>query len=297
MNRLFLLLLLATVCLACEDEIELESRFENPELVVEAWLNDQSEPQTIILSQSQDFYDNRLPTPVEDAQVVVSVLEDSLPVGLPFIFEHQDSGRYVWIPQPGQTLGEPGTVFGLGIQIGENQYASVSEMSRTAIIDSLSFQFEEEQIGLDEGLYGQIYARDQVGIGDAYLIRTTVNDTLLIRPNEVNVAFDATFSPGTNTDGIAFIFPIRFSVNRTDDDGAVVPLVSGDNVAVEIIGISQEAYLFLRILNEQVNNGQSGLFDLPVANSPGNIFNLDTEESVLGFFNVGAVARISRTVE
>ena len=297
MNRLFLLLLLATVCFACEDEIELESRFENPELVVEAWLNDQSEPQTIILSQSQDFYDNRLPTPVEDAQVVVSVLEDSLPVGLPFIFEHQDSGRYVWIPQPGQTLGEPGTVFGLGIQIGENQYASVSEMSRTAIIDSLSFQFEEEQIGLDEGLYGQIYARDQVGIGDAYLIRTTVNDTLLIRPNEVNVAFDATFSPGTNTDGIAFIFPIRFSVNRTDDDGAVVPLVSGDNVAVEIIGISQEAYLFLRILNEQVNNGQSGLFDLPVANSPGNIFNLDTEESVLGFFNVGAVARISRTVE
>lgn len=299
MNKLFITLLLLCFALlySCEDEIELESRFENPELVVEAWLNDQSEPQTIILSQSQDFYDNRLPTPVENAQIVVSVLEDSLPVGLPFIFEHQDSGRYVWTPRPGQTLGEPGTVFGLGIQIGEDQYAAVSEMSRTAIIDSLSFQFEEEQLGLDEGLYAQIYARDQVGIGDAYLIRSTINDTLLIRPSELNVAFDATFSPGTNTDGIAFIFPIRFSINKTDDDGAVIPLESGETVSVEIVGISREAYLFLRIVNEQVNNGQSGLFDLPVANSPGNIFNLDTEESVLGFFNVGAVARISRTVE
>lgn len=282
---------------SCTDEIVLESRFENPELVVEAWLNNVSEPQTILLSQTQDFYDNRLPTPIEDAQVIVCETVDSMPTTNCFIFEHQDSGRYVWTPEPGETIGEVGTTFGLGIQRGEEQYASLARMNRPAIIDSLSFQLEEESLGLEEGIYAQIFARDQVGVGDAYLIRSTINDTLLLRTGELNLAFDATFSPGTTTDGIAFIFPIRFGINKTDDGGSPIPLEAGETVAVEISSISQEAYLFLRIVLEQINNGQSGLFDLPVANSPGNVFNVDTQEPIQGFFNVAAVSRIERMVE
>ncbi|OAV42656.1 DUF4249 family protein [Lewinella sp. 4G2] len=297
MKNLVVFFSLLCVLASCTDPVELDSRFENAELVVEAWLNTESEPQTIILSESQDFYDNRLPTYVEDAVVVVSEIVDSVPTGEIFVFEYQDSGRYVWTPEPGQTLGEVGQVMGLGVQRGEQQYAAISQINRTAIIDSLSFQFEEESLGLDEGLYAQIYARDQVGQGDAYFIRSTINDTLLLRTAELNIAFDATFSPGTNTDGVAFIFPIRFSINKTDDNGGPIPLEPGETVAVEIIGLSPEAYLYLRIVQEQINNGQSGLFDLPVANSPGNVFDADTQEPILGFFNVGEVARISRVVE
>lgn len=296
--QLLLLAITPFLLFTCEDPVTLDSRFVGPELVVEAWVNNISEPQTIILSESQDYYANRLPTPVTDAQVIICQTENQVPTANCFVFEHQDSGRYVWTPAvAGQTLGEVGTEFGLGIQRGDQQYASVTTMNRPALLDSISFQFEEEALGLDEGLYAQLYARDQVGQGDAYLIRSTFNDTLLIRPSELNLAYDATFSPGTNADGIAFIFPIRFSINKQDDDGSPIPLVPGDKVAVEILSISQEAYLFLRIVQEQVNNGQSGLFDLPVANSPGNIFNVDSEESVLGFFNVAAVARAERVVE
>ena len=297
MSRFPCVALLTLVLLSCTDEIELDSRFEGAELVVEAWLNDQSEPQTILLSESQDYYLNQLPPGVTDAEVIVCEVIDSVISTNCFVFEHEGDGRYVWTPEAEQTLGGLGTILGLGIQRGEKQYASVAQLERTALIDSLSFQFEEEQLGLEEGLYAQVYARDQEGIGDAYLIRSTINDTLLLRPGELNLAFDATFSPGTNTDGINFIQPIRQRINRTDDDGAPIPLVTGDSVAVEIIGLSAEAYLFLRIVTEQINNGQSGLFDLPVANSPGNIIDLDTEEPILGFFNVGAVARIQRVVE
>jgi hypothetical protein len=289
---------LATLLLySCEDPITLDSRFQAPELVVEAWLNDLPEAQTIILTESQDYYSNRLPDPVADAQVAVCQTVDGLPTTSCFIFEYEGEGRYVWTPtSPDETLGEIGTEFGLGIQRGDEQYGAVTTMARTAIIDSLSFQFEEESLGLEEGIYAQIYARDQVGVGDAYLIRSTLNDTLLLEPGELNVAFDATFSPGNNNDGITLIFPLRFSINKEDADGGLVPLVNGDRMAVEIIGLSQEAYLFLRIVDEQINNGQSGLFDLPVSNSPSNIFNLETNEAVLGFFNVGASARVARTV-
>lgn len=294
----FILSFLTLALYNCEDPVTLDSRFQDPELVVEAWLNNISEAQTIVLTETQDYYDNRLPTPVTDAQVIVCQTVDQQPTANCFIFDHQGEGRYVWEPaSTDQTLGEVDMEFGLGIQRGDKQYASITTMNRTATIDSISFQREEESLGLDEGLYAQLYARDPVGTGDAYLIRTTFNDTLLLNPSELNLAYDATFSPGTETDGITFIFPIRFGINKQDEDGGIVPLESGDHLKVEVISLSDEAYLFLRIVLEQINNGGSGLFDLPVANAPGNIFNVEDQEPILGFFNVAASARAERTVE
>lgn len=286
--------LLSVAFFSCEDPIELDSRFQEPELVVDAWLTNLSEPQTVILTQTQDFFDNRLPTPITDAQVVVC--PDNDPAAC-IVFEHTTDGRYVWEPAPGDSLGTVGTEYALGIQRGEEQYLAQATMNRTANIDSISFQFEEEALGLEEGLYAQLYARDQVGIGDAYWIRTTFNDTLLIRPFEIATAYDAVFDPGTGADGITFIFPIRFSINKLDEDGAPTPLQQDDNVKVEVWSLSQEAFLFLNIASEQIANGDAGIFALPVANSPGNVFNVNTEERVQGFFNVAAVARAERTVE
>lgn len=286
--------LLSAAFFSCEDPIDLDSRFREPELVVDAWLTNLSEPQTVILTETQDFFDNRLPTPITDAQVVVC--PDNDPADC-IVFEHTTDGRYVWEPAPGDSLGTVGTEYALGIQRGEEQYLAQTTMNRTATIDSISFQFEEEALGLDEGFYAQLYARDQVGIGDAYWIRTTFNDTLLLRPFEIATAYDAVFDPGTDADGITFIFPIRFSINKLDEGGSPTPLEAGDNLKVEVWSLSQEAYLFLNIASEQIANGDAGIFALPVANSPGNIFNVNTEERVQGFFNVAAVARAERTFE
>ncbi len=292
--RLPALLLLALGLWNCTDPIALQTDFETPQLVVDAWLTDASTPQTIRLTLSQDFYANRLPTGVEDAEVIVC---NGLDVNDCFPFVHQDSGRYVWTPAAGETLGAVGDDFVLGIQRGEERYASQTRMNRVPAIDSISIQFEEARIGLDSGRYAQIYARDFVGLGDAYLIRTTINDTLLNRPSELNLAFDATFDAGSATDGIAFIFPIRFSINKTDDDGAFVPLVGGDKVQVDIWSLSPEAFLYLSVARDQIQNGDNGIFQIPVANSPGNIFNVDNGPAALGVFNVAAVSSAVRIVE
>lgn len=291
--RFFSLCLLGCLALACEDPLELDSRFQEPELVVDAWLTNRQDTQVVILTETQDFFDNRLPTPVTDAQVVVC--PDNDPAAC-ILFEHTANGRYVWVPAAGDSLGVVGTAYSLGIQRGEEQYLAQTTMNRTAIIDSISFQFEEGSLGLEEGLYAQLFARDQVGTGDAYWIRTTFNDTLLLRPFEISTAFDAVFDPGTTADGIAFIFPIRFSINKLDENGAPTPLQAGDNLKVEVWSLSQEAFLFLNIASEQIANGDAGIFALPVANSPGNVFNVNTGEQLQGFFNVAAVARGERTV-
>ncbi len=293
MMRLLSLLLLTAALYTCTDPVELTTDFETPELVVDAWLTDKSEPQTIRLTLSQDYYANRLPTGVEDAEVVVCL--ESGAACYPFV--HQDSGRYVWTPQPGETLGQVDDRFVLGIQRGEENYAATSTMRRVPPIDSISVKLEEERLGLDEGLYAQLYARDFVGEGDAYLIRTTINDTLLNRPQELNLAYDATFDAGSGTDGIVFIFPIRFNINKLDDDGGFVALESGDQIRVEIWSLNPEAFFFLSVARDQIQNGDNGIFQIPVANSPGNVIDLTTEEPILGVFNVSAVSSASRTVE
>lgn len=293
MTRALLLLLLAVLLWNCTDTTTLKTDFKTPELVVDGWVTNQSQPQTIRLSLSQDYYANRLPAGVTDAEVIVCRTRDNRCL----IFEHQDSGRYVWTPEVGDSLGTVGDSFVLGIRYNGVDYGSQTTIMRVPPIDSVSVQFEEERLGLDEGLYAQVYARDFSGPGDAYLIRTTINDTLLNRPSELNLAYDATFDAGSGTDGIAFIFPIRFAVNKVDDDGALAPLMVGDKVEVEIWSLTTESFFFLSVARDQLANGDNGIFQVPVANSPGNIFDIEAETPVLGVFNVAAVSYASKIVE
>ncbi|CAH0998719.1 hypothetical protein LEM8419_00065 [Neolewinella maritima] len=293
MMRSLLLLALAAALCTCTDPIELTTDFETPELVVDAWLTNTSEPQTIRLTQSQDYYANRLPAGVTDAEVVVCL--ESGTACYPFV--HQDSGRYVWTPQPGETIGAVGDQFVLGIRQGGVDYASRTTMNRVPPIDSIAVRLEEERLGLDEGRYAQLYARDFTGVGDAYLVRTTINDTLLNLPRELNLVYDATFDAGSGTDGIVFIAPIRFNINKLDEAGSFIPLETDDRIEVEIWSLSQEAFFFLSVARDQIQNGDNGIFQIPVANSPGNVINLATEQPALGVFNVAAVSAASKTVE
>ena len=296
MARYPLLLALALAgLLSCEDAITVDSGFTTPRFVVDAWLTNEAREQQITLSLTSDFYDSGLPAGVTDAEVVVCQTRISTAC---FTFVHRDSGRYVWGGgAAGATLGEVGEELILGIERGEERYVSRTQIYRVPPIDSISFQEEEEALGLEAGTYAQLYARDLPGVGDTYLARTTVNDTLLQRPAEINLIYDAVFDPGTNADGITFIFPIRFSINRVDDDGAPVPLSVGDSVAVDLWSLSPAAYRFLRVARDQIQNGDNGIFGIPVANSPGNVFDARTQQRIIGMFNVAAVSSKRRVFE
>lgn len=288
--RLLSLLLLAALLWNCEDTVDVPSDFEEPQLVVEAWLTDQSRPQVINLTQSQDFFGGGLPPRVEGATVVVcrdTALTDCL------FFGEESPGRYVWTPEAGETIGEVGQTFGLGIEVNGEQYAATSTMQRVPPIDSISFFFDEEGLGNDEGFFAEFYARDPAGRGDAYLIRTYFNDTLQLRPFELSLAYDAAFAPGADADGLTFISPIRGSINPIDENFSPRTLEAGDSIAVELWSLTDEAFLFLSVAGEQIQNG--GLFATPLANSPGNVLEVGARTPVLGFFNVSAVSEANRT--
>lgn len=285
------LLLLA----ACEDEVTVDTGFEEPQPVVDAWITTEPGVQTIRLSQTQSFFTATNPPGITGAEVQVCAVTDAPRC---YSFVDRGDGRYTYEVGSGESLAAVGEQLVMRAELPSGKTViAATEVFRTATIDSLSFQFEEEQLGLDSGIYAQLYAVDQVGIGDFYMVRTTVNDTFLNKIDELVLVSDAAFGPGTSTDGIPFIFPLRFAVNRADSSGTTIAVSPGDTFTCEVWSLSPQAFFFLDEARTQITNGESQLFSLPVANVRGNVVDADSGEPVIGFFNVAAVARVGRRYE
>jgi len=287
----------ATFFLSCEDPIDVELTPTNGQVNVDAWLTNQSMTQTIRLRRVSPYFDSS-PSPVISG-ATVQVADDA---GNFFNFiEDSSTGNYLWTPASGDNIGEVGTQFGLSINIEGKEYVSRTEMNRIMPIDSLVTEFREQSLGEPEGYYAEVFARDFLGAGDSYWIKTFKNGDFLNKPSEINNVFDASFTPGGGVDGVTFISPIRNSVNREsdpDDEGSedtfdVSPWALGDSIRVEIHSISNAAFFFLEESLTQMTLGDAALFAEPPANVPTNIVPVNPTEpadEAVGFFNVAAVS-------
>ena len=287
---------------SCEDVINPDLQKADAELVIEAWLTNKPGDQIINLTRTQPYFENSAPPGVSGAAVVV---EDSEGEIMTFVEDINQKGSYRWSPLlPGDTFGEIGRGYRLSVTLDGETYESFSDMGRVPEIDSISFKFEESSAFYPKNSYtGEFWARDIEGMGDTYWIRTYKNDTLLNKPAEISLAFDAGFSQGGNFDGVAFIPPIRSSINpnNEDKDGKVLsPYLPGDSVYVEIHSISYATFTFLNEVAIQTNRpgGFGELFSSPLSNVSTNVFNTNPKGSkVVGFFSVAAVSGRGRRLK
>lgn len=296
MNRLKYTLFLVAVILiiGCEDVIDIDSETSGGDLVVDGWINTNPEEQTIKLTLSQGFFDNTPPPSVDNATVTVTNLTQNR------VHEFVDaagSGDYKWSGTGGAGIATVGDQLKLTIQYQNDTYTATTTVKRVPTIDSIGQEFRDDEIFLDDGIYVQFFARDFVGKGDAYWIKSFKNGIFLNDAAELNIAYDAGFDAGSQIDGITFIPPIRELVNELDEDGLDIPWNPGENVRIEIHSLSNEAFNFLEIARDQINNGSNGIFSLPLANARSNIRRVSDDKSILGFFNVAAVSSMSRSIE
>ncbi len=296
-HRLILGLLFLAYLSACEDVIDINLDEGTPQLSVDAWLTDQAAPQVIKLRKTRAYFDNNAAPLVLGASVVV---EDS--EGNVFNFtDTNNDGDYVWTPpSPAEGLGVMGRDYSLTISYEGETYRATSAVRRTPRIDSLVYEFREERLGNPAGYYASIYARDLPGLGDCYWIRTFKNGRFLNRGQDINLAYDAGFSPGGAIDGLYFITPIREGINAFIDDGNngfLPPYLVGDHIRVEIYSITEDAYFFFQEIRTQLTNG--GLFAVPLTNVRTNLINQNpnSTKKAVGYFGVSAVVEIETTIE
>lgn len=276
---------------SCEDVIDFDLGEPGPsQLVVDAMLTNQDTLQVVQLSLSQPYFSRAGLVPAQGAEVFVFA-DDSTR----YTFINQGNGRYVYDPKKGGSFDRVGRQYALYVRYQNEEYAAVTSLRRVPKIDSLTYTFTELPFAVNDssvrsGYLAQFFARDPVGRGDTYWIRFAKNGRYENAPNQINLAYDAGFSPGSQSDGLLFILPIRQSINRG-------LYVEGDRIRVDLQAIPNEAWFFLSLVRQESGNG--GLFAVPSSNIPTNLVNLnaDSPAKALGFFAISNVSRFETVVK
>ena len=284
-------IILSTLLTSCEDPIDVNLIEAEPLLVVDAWLNNTDSIQVIKLTSSQPYFDSTPAAGVTDADVTVT-RED----GEVFEFLHNTDGEYTY-DLGGSSIGVIGQSYTLDITNGDDQFSATTILNRTAPIDSIRQELRENEIFGDDGIYCELMARDPIGLGDTYWIKTYKNGEYLNRASELNIAYDAGFDSGGEVDGLIFITPIRELITPFDDDLLPIPWIAGDVIKVEVHSMSEDNFFYMETFRDQLVNSQNGIFAEPLANTEGNVIMTNGTNNVLGTFNVAAVSEIEHVIQ
>ncbi|MBX2894565.1 MAG: DUF4249 domain-containing protein [Cyclobacteriaceae bacterium] len=297
MSRIVIICLLAVVVIfsSCEDVINPKLERAEPVLVVDAWINNLPQTQTIKLTRTQPYFENIVPPAVAGATVTIT--DEN---GVVFTFTESNPGEYVWVPSGTDVFGEVGLNYLLIVQVNNETFVAESRMGRVPVVDSITFFKQEGNQFIDDLYQAEFWAKDPPESGDAYWIKFYKNGIPQNKPSEIITAYDAGFSKGGNFSGVEFIPPIRRAINPFDtdeNDRLLSPYQVGDSVSVQIHAVTEAAFNFLNEVSIQTNRpgGFGELFSTPLANVSSNIRNTNTNGSkVVGFFNVGAVSGLGR---
>lgn len=285
-----LVIILPFIFWSCEDVIDLSIEDTvASQLVVDALLTNEDTLQVIKLSLSQPYFSGQGFVAATNAEVFVFA-EDSTQ----YTFQEKSPGRYEYDPKLRGPLNQIGKRYALFIRYNGEEFGALSSLRRVPTIDSVTYSFTEFPFALNDstprtGYLAQFYARDPIGLGDTYWVRSAKNGIYRTSPNQITLAFDAGFSPGSQSDGLLFIQPIRQSIN----DGLYQ---EGDRIRVDLHAIPNETWFFLSLVRQESGNG--GLFAVPSSNIPTNLVNLkaDSDQKALGFFSMSTVSRFETVV-
>lgn len=199
---------------SCEKEVDPSLDGSLNILVIDAFLTNNDSIQHINITRSQPYFDDNFPGKVEGATITVTDLTDnSIPA---YTFQEQQD-RYTWQSTDGTGLGVIGHQYELRVELDGNVYTSVTSLEDAPPVDSIRFRLEEGNAFFDDLIFAEMFATDLVGLNDTYWIKTWKNGDLLGSPGQINIAYDAAFSPDADNDGVQFIQPIRDAINSFEE--------------------------------------------------------------------------------
>jgi hypothetical protein len=290
----YFILLFSILLFSCEEVVTLDSPKSNRYLVVESTLTDLPGPQKIILSQSQDYFDNGSIPAIRGAEVLV---KDDAANEYMFVESKETPGTYVWQPSASKPqFGKVGRTYQLSVKTNNETFIASAKMNPVPPIDSITYKAataNPRQSGdgkPKEGFEARFFGIDLKGEGDCYRIKFYKNGVLFNSPSNLVVFYDSALQKVSGTDGLMFNLPIRASINPE-------LYSANDKVKVELYSISLDQFSFYSQARLELNN--AGLFSRPAANIPTNIKNSNANSSLqgAGWFGVSAVSSLEVTID
>lgn len=279
MKRIYQIVIFISLILtfsSCQDKIDLDLPDGETFLVVEGWVTNESDPQTVKLTYTAPYFDDVAPPVVTGANVL---LRDD--AGNETALTESDPGLYQFME-----AGVIGRSYQLHIHLPEgDSYESDFELLQEPVsIDSIFWQLSDREPNADadenpNDIYDVlINTYEPEGRGDHYQWRSFLNGVEALDPWDIFTTSDQLVDGGPILD-----FNVTSKLYS-----------SPDTVVIVQERISKAAYEFLSQLQSQTAFVGSP-FDTPPVPIEGNVRNLsDPNRNALGFF--GAAGRDRATV-
>ncbi|MDI9339715.1 MAG: DUF4249 family protein [Sediminibacterium sp.] len=291
--KIVLVLALTVMVTACEDRVQITIEKQEKLVVIDAFINNLREAQTIRLTMADSYFSGKLPSAISGASVKVKDLTN----GRIFTFtENNGGGNYRFVPGVNDTVVYSGHNYELEVKYNESVYIGRTDGRRTAKIDSVYLQYKEEEkddkgvVVNGSGYKLMLNATDiKGGNPDYYWIKTFKNGKFYNALSSLSITH---FGHNNEFDGDYFAEDIWVAeVNGKSD-----LLNKGDVARVEIHGISKYVYDFLELGAKMADNG--GPFAVIQSNMISNITPATKDAiKVTGLFNVGMCSYGERRVQ
>lgn len=246
-----------TICIvslsACEDVIELDLEDSEPQLVIEGTLDASNNLATVILSQSDGFYDDVPLEKVTNANVLLQSEK-----GISYVLEETTPGTYM----AENILTDPDENFELVVEVAGISYTASSKVPQAVSIDSLErLEVTGPSFGMESEGSIRIAAiwDDPAGTDNFYRIRSYVND--VFQADQYTV-----FADNVGGDGQEQYIPLR------------EPFEENTTVTVELLSTDEGYYDYFFQIASVVGDG----FNSTTPYNPTNSFN----QEVLGYFGI-----------
>lgn len=259
--------LIGLIFSSCEDVVTVDLDESEPRLVIEAsitWIKGtEGNRQQIRLSKTSAFYDEEIEG-VDDAQIKITSENGNV-----FEFTHQENGIYL------NSNFEPilNAEYELEIVYNDEIYTATEVLIPVSEIDYV----EQSRFG---GFSG-----DEIELKAYYTDPAETEDYYLFKFRNEDVSLEFYEDEFTNGNQI-------FGYYSTED------IESGDEIEIQIQGISKSYYEYLFILRSQVGSNNGGPFETMPATVKGNIINrTDSENYPFGYFRLSEVDTTTYIVE
>ena len=265
--------LLSIGSVACEQVVEVDLPDSEPRLVVEGWVYDDRNVQTVLLRNSTAYFETGAFPAETGAQVVVTTQTGDV-----VAYNETEVGVY-----QGTFRGVVGQEYTLTVETqGGQRYVSAPQRLRpVAPLDSVYAVFKDATEVAEAGYYPVWDYTDPRGTDNYYRWNFYVNDTLRGRMRDMLILSDEFI------DGEAIV-----AAEFLDID----PLDVEDTLTIEQRSLSWEAFDFFLQMQWLSNDG-SGLLGGSPDPARANITNTtDAKRYALGFFGASSVARASAVV-
>lgn len=252
---------------SCQIEVELplgEIKGEVP--VIEGIWTNNPNLNEVNVTLAKNYLDQDSYTIIKDSKVSIRAKS----TGLVIPFKYSEAAKS-YRPLNSDILAIVGETYELIVEWKDNVFFAEGLMLEPPILDSLTYQYEEERPFRDEGYYIKAYGKVPFKENNYYRIQIIENDTLKNDPQDY-LLFDDTF-------GLSF-FERGFELGYAFD--------LNDRVRIILYRMTREPYNYLnQLLGLLFSDG--GLFSPPPQNPDTNIKLISGKSPVLGYFLVSPI--------